>query len=188
MSLTKNVLFYSRFCKYSIEVVRILTKKDLRSRFVMVCVDNNRQQLPGFVDRVPLILTSNRRVLADDDVFHYLDAAEAPSDDPVAAESMDGISGDFAFLDGTSPCGDGVFSYTTFGSEAPPINTPPDDSVAATRSKQEGGGQNRMMMMGGDSWPGMSGDGGGGGGGSMEGLLAARENELNSWRSQQQPS
>lgn len=182
MSLSKNVLFYSRFCQYSNEVVSILTKKDLRSRFVMVCVDNNREQLPGFVDRVPLILTSDRHILADDNVFRYLDVAETPSVDPVAAESIGGLTGDFAFLDGTSPQGDGVFGFTTFGSEPPPINTPPDDSLASAKSKQDSTGSSRMGLMGGDGWNTVSG---GGGGGSLEGLLAAREHELNAWRQHQ---
>jgi hypothetical protein len=188
-ALTKNVLFYSRFCQYSNEVVRTLTKKDLRSRFVMVCVDNNRQQLPGFVDRVPLILTSDRIVLADDDVFRYLDAAEGPSDEPLAAESVGGISGDFAFLDGSTLQGDGIFGFTSFGMDTPRIHTPPDDSVASARTKNGGGGGGDGMMgaPGEDrGWPGMSGGfGPSSGGGGLDCLLASRENELNAWRSQQ---
>jgi hypothetical protein len=105
--LNKHVLFYSKYCKYCTEVGQILTKKNLRAHFTMVCVDENRHQIPKFVDCVPMILTSSRQLLKDDDILAFLKQAEGPSIEPMAAElGCCGISAAFAPVDS----GDGLSS------------------------------------------------------------------------------
>jgi hypothetical protein len=163
--MIKHVLFYSKFCQYSTDVIQVLTRKDLRARFVMVCVDGNRHQIPHFVDRVPVVLTSDKRLLTDEAVFEFVNGAEGPSSEPMAAELGGGISGEFSFVEGTpaSQQEDGVYGYMAL--------TGTDDfprmyMVEETKAAQ-----------------GNAGDRGAGGGRpSIDNLLASRENELNSWR------
>ena len=162
--MIKHVLFYSKFCQYSTEVIQALTRKDLRARFVMVCVDGNRHQIPHFVDRVPAVLTSDKRLLTDDDVFEFINGAEGPSSEPMAAELGGGISGDFSFVEGAPATQqeDGVYGYMalTGTDEFPRM-------YMVEETKPQGNVADR---------------GAGGARPSVDNLMASRENELNSWR------
>ena len=67
----KSVLFYSRDCQHSAVAVRAAsTRPDL---IALLCVDDIRGQVPSCVDRVPMLLTSDRRLLADGDLFAFLE-------------------------------------------------------------------------------------------------------------------
>lgn len=74
----KHTLFYSNHCQHSREAVALLTRLNLRERFVLVCVERFAQQLPPFVDCVPLLYTTNREVLTDDDLFLFVQHLRAP--------------------------------------------------------------------------------------------------------------
>ena len=137
-SLSKHVLFYSKFCQYSTQVLATMTRKNMRARFVMVCVDDNRYQIPTFVDRVPLILTIDRKLLSDDDVFSFFESAESPSEDPMAADD-----GDFTFVDESTPS---MSPHATgfmllndcVNDEFPRINTPDGDPMPTSSSVGHG--------------------------------------------------
>lgn len=71
----KDLLFYSNFCEYSKEIITYITKKNVRSMFLLVCIDNNRYKIPDFVDRVPAILNANKDTLyTDDQITVYIDS------------------------------------------------------------------------------------------------------------------
>lgn len=75
----KHLLFYSSFCPFSADLLSIITKRDLRAQFVMIAVDRMQKQLPAYVDRVPVMLTADRRVLKDQDVFTFINSAPSSS-------------------------------------------------------------------------------------------------------------
>lgn len=159
--MNKNVLFYSNRCVYSRDALQSITMRDLRSFFVIVCVDKrNTIQLPDFVDRVPLIYTIDKRVLTDEAVDAFIDtlskqvSARAPANDDVSPWSTiemgckggrgGGMSDMFSFLE----CGDGGGYSHNFADihEHQSIPTPEEDSGGGkhdtkSRSQRHGGGQ-----------------------------------------------
>jgi hypothetical protein len=70
--MQKDILFYSQFCNFSKEVLDAITKHNLKDNFMFVCVDNKQLKLPVFVDRVPLIYTTGKKLLSDEHVMSYL--------------------------------------------------------------------------------------------------------------------
>jgi len=69
---SKNVLFYSNYCNFSKEILGEITKRNIRDLFVLICVDQNRYNIPSFVDRVPLIVTTQKQIVTDDDVLTFI--------------------------------------------------------------------------------------------------------------------
>ena len=152
----KHVLFYSQFCQFSNEALRVITRNNLRPAFVMVCVDHGRAQLPDFVDRVPMVLTADRRLLADEALQAFLAAVSAPQlGEPAAAGGPAASAATtFSFVDG-SPAhelpadlelGSG-FMVLTGREDFPSIYTPPNDSLKGgqgepqqQQQQQQGGG------------------------------------------------
>ena len=67
---SKHVLFYSNRCQFSHEVCGSAAAR--RDLFTLVCVDHRMGKLPSFVDRVPMVLTSDGKVLADDAVHAFV--------------------------------------------------------------------------------------------------------------------
>lgn len=72
--VTKHVLFYSNYCKYSNEVLSLITKRNLKDMFILVCVDNTNLKLPTFVDRVPLICTTRKQIFMDESLMDFLNS------------------------------------------------------------------------------------------------------------------
>lgn len=67
------LLFFSNFCNYSKDVLGIITRKNIRNAFILICVDT-LQSIPPFVDRVPLIVRKqSKEVYADDDISKIID-------------------------------------------------------------------------------------------------------------------
>lgn len=67
------LLFYSTYCKYCDEVLSTLGKTTIKDKFMLVCVDKHSNNLPPFVDRVPLVFRpSTNEIIVDDDVLAYL--------------------------------------------------------------------------------------------------------------------
>jgi hypothetical protein len=99
----KPILFYSNFCSYCSSVLRDVVRLNLKESFVFVCVDDKINQMPGFLDRVPTILTPDREVLTDDKVQLFLSRASADNPDDIMPCSMrdicQGMSDSFSFID-----------------------------------------------------------------------------------------
>lgn len=73
MQIAKDLLFFSNFCDYSKDVINFITKKNIREKFMFVCVDNRSLALPPFVDRVPMLMTVNKQVLCEDEMMSYIE-------------------------------------------------------------------------------------------------------------------
>ena len=93
----KDVLFYSRFCQYSKDVINHIIKKDMKNMFVFVCVDTNKGKLPPQVDRVPaLYLTKEGRLLFEDNIIECINSFDediSPLEQPSSA-----FSDNFSFI------------------------------------------------------------------------------------------
>ncbi len=178
-SAGKPVLFFSQYCRFSTEILQALTKKGLRNRFVLVCVDTHRMQVPAFVDRVPVILTPTRDLLSDDAVSDFIASMEGLACGPVAAEFA---RGDFQFVneqENSQQQTDAVFSYLSIEGlppdQFPRITTPNNDSLhSGSDATSGGGGGGASMGMG-------MGRGSGSGTPSLENLIADRDQSLHSW-------
>ena len=86
--MNKPVLFFSKFCQFSNEVINIIRKTNSRSKFMFVCVeDQDHQSLPKFVDCVPLVFTTDKRILKDDLVYDFIRSMNTSTDSAYSSSS-----------------------------------------------------------------------------------------------------
>jgi hypothetical protein len=160
----KIVLFFSNYCNFSKHVINVLTKKNLRHFFVLICVDS-LPNIPKFVDRVPLIYVNNE-VVVDDAIDGFIEKLDSQSHsrniEPIlmneqfsSFQGLDATEGD---LNGS----ENVQSTTSYMSlqqmDAFKIYTPSEENVGVKKS---------------DS-------------GTLEKYISQRENEYNLLKKQQQ--
>lgn len=97
----KDIIFYSNYCDFCKEVLTVLVKNNLNEQFMNVCVDNKNLKLPSFVDRVPLVYTTNKKLVADEEIMKYIQSKiSACTLQPFALMGMScgGLSESFSFL------------------------------------------------------------------------------------------
>ena len=70
MSSAKHILFYSNFCAYCKNVLELIIEKKLREAFIFVCIEKHKA--PQAVDRVPFIITSNKKNIYDDALLEFI--------------------------------------------------------------------------------------------------------------------
>lgn len=71
----KDLIFYSNYCEYSKEILTILTKRDLRSKFLLICIDNGKYKIPPIITSVPTILTADfSTIYTDINISKYIDS------------------------------------------------------------------------------------------------------------------
>jgi hypothetical protein len=70
--MQKDILFFSNYCEFCKEILGMITKNNLKEQFMMVCVDNKQLRLPPFVDRVPIIYTSDKKLFSDENLINYI--------------------------------------------------------------------------------------------------------------------
>ena len=70
-TLDKHVLFFSNRCQFSKEVLGMLHATNTRSQYVLVCIEKCNN-VPEFVDCVPLLLTKDSRILTEDSVYGFV--------------------------------------------------------------------------------------------------------------------
>lgn len=105
--IEKHLLFYSNYCQFCKEIVDLVDKLRTRSLYLMICVDNNRTNIPKFVDCVPLIYTTDKRILKDEFVFEFVnykktDLSNNNTDFPVPLDSRNkkcDFSNSYSFVD-----------------------------------------------------------------------------------------
>lgn len=142
--MRQDVLFYSKFCEYSGEVVNLLNKKGARDEFTLVCIDTIRNKLPHFVDRVPLIYTIEDMIIYDDGILQYIER-KYPS---LAPEEISPFSLEentvFSFLGGNETDDEMHKKFTLLGQEQKIIMSKDDsnkkdklDSAAMERYMQD---------------------------------------------------
>jgi hypothetical protein len=171
MSAPPPVLFYSRHCPHSGELLAMLPPP-LRAAVLLLCVDHlPPASVPACVRGVPCLLTPDQRVVDGPALFHLVQAqAQAPQPpppDPVGLLSTGEGAGAWAYVEGAAATGGETSATSAFitadarGEFAfPRILCPPDDSV---RRPVDSGGP------GGDA------------GGEIGALEAARERERSRW-------
>jgi len=82
------ILFFSNYCSYSKDVLTIITRKNIRNAFILICIDTV-QNLPPFVDRVPLIVDKHsKQIFADEDISKILEIVATQMYPPVSIEAM----------------------------------------------------------------------------------------------------
>jgi len=95
--MSKNFLFYSLQCEFCLEVIEIVKNYSLVKKGVLTCIniDTNSVNLPASVDRVPLIITTDGKVLIDDDVVQYVTSISIASLNPL----MEDGQSNYSFID-----------------------------------------------------------------------------------------
>jgi hypothetical protein len=94
---SKSFLFYSNHCDYCNDVINVLNNFNLTDSINVICIDN-QQRLPQVVDRVPMIITSNNKIIADDDVVSFITEMYNNSMESISA-LMDDTTSAFSFID-----------------------------------------------------------------------------------------
>lgn len=74
IQMQKDLLFYSKFCKHSIDVINDITKRALRDNFMFISVDNPKFKIPDFIKVVPTILTYEKQILTGKNVNLYVES------------------------------------------------------------------------------------------------------------------
>tara|TARA_A100001011_G_C14251945_1_gene818303 strand:- start:521 stop:946 length:426 start_codon:yes stop_codon:yes gene_type:complete len=100
--MSKNILFFSRYCSHSIECIEKLGKKEL-DKMAKICVDDKKIRLPTFINVVPTIyLTDEKKILTDQDLELWITKQTQPKTelDNLGAYNSSGFSDMFAPLDG----------------------------------------------------------------------------------------
>ena len=87
----QDIYFYSNFCQYCKDVMNIMKKHNIHNNFVIVCVDNTKYKLPGFIDRVPCILKKNGEVLTDENLYDYINTRQQVIEPSKKNENIPGL-------------------------------------------------------------------------------------------------
>jgi|688.fasta_scaffold527084_2 hypothetical protein len=109
--MDKHILFYSNFCSFSKELIGDIMKKNLRDKFVLICVNQMKESLPTFVDRVPMIVTDKKELVYDEMINPFLDSLQPKEvkEEIVPFSTLtarNAFSDTFSFVDdGTVDCG-----------------------------------------------------------------------------------
>lgn len=121
--MQKDILFYSNACGFSREIIQIITNNNLKERFMMVCVDNKNLKLPPFVDRVPLLYTHSKKLIADENLLNYVKSFVSVSSlQPYALVGVNtnSYTDNYSFLQDTeTELGDSSRNFNILGFEQP---------------------------------------------------------------------
>lgn len=140
MQVQKDILFYSNLCDFSKEVLTTLVKYQLKETFMLVCVDNKNLTLPSFVDRVPLIYSTSKKLFADDHLMSYIKSKISSSTlQPYSLVGMNtgSLSESFSFLDSGDEFGETSARNYNFLGEDQKIYAPDDSSDNNTEGSKK---------------------------------------------------
>ncbi len=130
--MQKDILFYSNACAFSREIIQMITNNYLKERFMMVSVDNKNLTLPPFVDRVPLLYTSSKKLIADENLLNYIKSFISVSSlQPYALVGTNTTSytDNYSFLQETeTEIGDSSRNFNILGFEQPIYVAKEDDN------------------------------------------------------------
>ena len=120
-NMQKDILFYSNACGFSKEILQIIINNHMKDRFMLVCVDNRNLTLPPFVDRVPLLYTSSKKLIADENLLNYIKSFVTSSSlQPYAliGANTNSYTDNFSFLTETeTEIGDSSRNFNILGIE-----------------------------------------------------------------------
>ena len=69
----KHYLYHSSYCQFSKEAIESIYKKSLQNEFNLTNIDSGNGNIPTCVDRVPLIITNNKEIITDDNLFRFIE-------------------------------------------------------------------------------------------------------------------
>ena len=76
--MSKNILFFSKYCSHSIECIEKLGREEL-NKMAKICVDDRNIRLPTFIKAVPTIyLTNEKKILVDEDLHLWINKKNEP--------------------------------------------------------------------------------------------------------------
>jgi hypothetical protein len=93
------VLFLSKACKYSRELLNNLNEMgDLTVKLDVVYIEDMKNRIPNFVDRVPLLLLQEEeKILHDEELFAYIKTKEKVIEGFINIEMGHGLSDRYSF-------------------------------------------------------------------------------------------
>ena len=78
--LEKDLLFYSNFCLHSNNLINNISKTQLHSKILYICIDDKKIRIPSFVTRVPSIyLVKEKKILIEDNIDIWLNSINTQS-------------------------------------------------------------------------------------------------------------
>jgi glutaredoxin len=103
-----HVLFVSNKCKYCDELLSMM-KNMAELKIELSVVDVHKMnQIPEFIDRVPMLLINNEKIVHDEDLFTFIKDNEKKVE-PFMTNEMNGLSDKYSFMDETEV--DHVYSF-----------------------------------------------------------------------------
>lgn len=97
-----DIYFYSERCDWCRKANSMIEQIGAK-KFLFVNATAPAHPLPPFVDRVPMILTQDKRVMADDALFEYLSRKLDVA--PFMIKEMAGLSDSYSYISSESPNG-----------------------------------------------------------------------------------
>lgn len=130
--MQKHVLFYSNYCEYCKDINNLIVKKNVHEMFVFVCVDNKKYEIPVFVDRVPMVVTAAKHIVADDSLIPFIDSlAQIDTVVPIALTSTN--TDQYTYI-GNVPCDDNFCRGYVFLTEEITSINPPKEITSNSRT------------------------------------------------------
>jgi len=174
-----NVLFYSPSCRFCNEAVRraLAVQEQQQNRqaqggasdkLVLVSVDNvaHKARLPPFVDRVPLIFTSDRQVLIEGQLLAFLDTLVAAAS-PLVSPTSSPDAGDPLAIEG----GD-TTAFSWLEQDEGGAASVRNQFMAVSDQGHDTDQQRRAAAQA------ANGSGGGGGGGGIDMMMARQQGAM----------
>jgi hypothetical protein len=129
---TKHLLFFSNFCQYSNDIYKRIDKYNLKDKFLMINISENKYKIPNIIKSVPTILLNDKRtIIKDGELDKFIENLNKNSNKDIAPFMNTSIS-EFSFLDeNQNDAIGGLFGSTK---ENFRINTPPEDSSGNSQS------------------------------------------------------
>lgn len=128
----KHLLFFSNFCQYSNDIYKRIDKYNLKDKFLMINISENKYKIPNIIKSVPTILLNDKRtIIKDGELDKFIENLNKNSNKDIAPFMNTSIS-EFSFLDEKqNDAIGGLFGSTK---ENFRINTPPEDSSGNSQS------------------------------------------------------
>lgn len=140
MDVKRDIVFYSNHCNFSRQILQIINEHHLKERFLMVCIDNRNLKLPPFVDRVPLVYTTQQKLYADENLLDYIKSyIQSSSLQPYAlvGTNTSSYTDNYSFLsDAEAELGDSSRNFNILGFEQP-IYAPKEDEGQKNNSLEK---------------------------------------------------
>jgi hypothetical protein len=129
---TKHLLFFSNFCQYSNDIYKRIDKYNLKDKFLMINISENKYKIPSIIKSVPTILLNDKRtIIKDGELDKFIENLNKNNNKDIAPFMNTSMS-EFSFLDEKqNDAIGGLFGSTK---ENFRINTPPEDSSGNSQS------------------------------------------------------